>query len=103
MIDGCWGLGEMVERGAHGGFCYIDWDYGNVLVGVRVLIYNATGIPIVASHGSSDGMIPPAYDFRIPSGFCSSQKVGILLQLELTVGWCEQEIKEAFVLGYPMP
>jgi L-asparaginase len=57
-------------------------------------LYNATGIPMVASHRSSDGMVPNGGDFTIAS---------ILLQLGLTMGWSEEEIREAFALSYPTP
>ncbi|KNG47025.1 l-asparaginase protein [Stemphylium lycopersici] len=68
-------------------------------------LYNATGIPIVASHRSADGMVPPATDddFTISSGFYNPQKSRILLQLGLTVGWSRDEISEAFAKSYPMP
>jgi L-asparaginase len=66
-------------------------------------LYNATGIPIVASHRSSDGVAPQGGGFTIASGFYNPQKARILLQLGLTVGWSEQEIREAFALSYPMP
>lgn len=68
-------------------------------------LYNATGIPIVASHRSSDGLVPLTEegDWAIGSGFYNPQKARILLQLGLTVGWGESEIREAFAKGLPMP
>ncbi|RYN59376.1 L-asparaginase 2-4 [Alternaria tenuissima] len=66
-------------------------------------LYNATGIPMVASHRSSDGMVPNGGDFTIASGFYNPQKARILLQLGLTMGWSEEEIREAFALSYPTP
>jgi L-asparaginase len=66
-------------------------------------LYNATGIPIVASHRSTDGQVPDGGDFTIASGFYNPQKARILLQLGLTVGWGEKEIREAFAKSYPMP
>ncbi|KAJ8116928.1 hypothetical protein OPT61_g1759 [Boeremia exigua] len=68
-------------------------------------LYNATGIPIVASHRSADGMVPPASDddFTISSGFYNPQKARILLQLGLTVGWSREEIAAAFAKSLPMP
>lgn len=69
-------------------------------------LYNATGIPIVASHRSPDGMVPPPNgdpDFTISSGFYNPQKSRILLQLALTLGWGEEQIRELFAKGYLMP
>lgn len=66
-------------------------------------LYNATGIPIVASHRSADGMVPPSSpgDFVISSGFYNPQKARILLQLGLTVGWSNGEINVAFAKSLP--
>ncbi|KAF3043965.1 hypothetical protein E8E12_002150 [Didymella heteroderae] len=68
-------------------------------------LYNATSIPIIASHRSTDGMVPPSSDgdFIISSGFYNPQKARILLQLGLTVGWSNEEIAEAFAKSLPMP
>ncbi|KAI4646838.1 hypothetical protein J4E93_005062 [Alternaria ventricosa] len=66
-------------------------------------LYNVTGIPIVASHRSADGLVPDGGDFTIASGFYNPQKARILLQLGLTMGWGEDEIREAFALSYPAP
>lgn len=68
-------------------------------------LYNATGIPIVASHRSTDGQVPDGGDddFTIASGFYNPQKARILLQLGLTMGWSREEIREAFAKSYPMP
>ncbi|KAF2734997.1 L-asparaginase [Polyplosphaeria fusca] len=67
-------------------------------------LYNATGIPIVASHRSSDGFVPSGEDdVTIASGFYNPQKSRILLQLALTVGYDEAAIREAFAKSYPMP
>jgi L-asparaginase len=67
-------------------------------------LYNATGIPIVASHRSSDGFVPSSEDdFTIASGFYNPQKARILLQLSLTMGYTEEEIRAAFAKSYPMP
>jgi len=66
-------------------------------------LYNATGVPIVASHRSTDGLVPDGDDFTIASGFYNPQKARILLQLGLTIGWSEEEIREAFAKSYPMP
>ena len=69
-------------------------------------LYNATSIPIVASHRSPDGMVPPPNgddDFTIPSGFYNPQKSRVLLQLALTLGWGEEQIRELFAKAYPMP
>ncbi|USP75933.1 L-asparaginase 2-4 [Curvularia clavata] len=70
-------------------------------------LYNATGIPIVASHRSADGMVPPPNagdgDFTISSGFYNPQKSRVILQLALTLGWSEGQIREAFAKSYPTP
>lgn len=65
--------------------------------------YNATGTPIVASHRSADGLVPDGGDFTIASGFYNPQKSRVLLQLGLTIGWGEDEIRGAFAKSYPMP
>lgn len=66
-------------------------------------LYNATGIPIVSSHRTSDGMVPESDSFTIASGFYNPQKARILLQLGLTMGWGDDEIREAFAKSYPTP
>jgi L-asparaginase len=66
-------------------------------------VYNATGVPIVASHRSSDGLVPDGGDFTIASGFYNPQKSRILLQLALTKGYSNKEIREAFAKSYPTP
>lgn len=67
-------------------------------------LYNATGIPIVASHRSVDGFVPgDDENFEIASGFYNPQKARVLLQLALTAGYEYEGIKELFALGYPSP
>jgi len=67
-------------------------------------LFNATGLPMVASHRSADGFVPSAdEDFAIASGFLNPQKARIVLQLALTAGYGYDEIKETFALGYPAP
>jgi L-asparaginase len=66
-------------------------------------VFNATGIPIVASHRSSDGFVPASRGYSIASGFYNPQKARILLQLALTAGYDYDEIKEAFAKSYPLP
>lgn len=66
-------------------------------------VFNATGIPIVASHRSADGFVPDGRDYTIASGFYNPQKARILLQLALSTGMEYEEIKEAFGKSYPMP
>ncbi|KAF2265741.1 L-asparaginase [Lojkania enalia] len=67
-------------------------------------VYNATGIPFISSHRSSDGFVPNREDsWSIGSGFYNPQKARILLQLALTAGYSEDEIREAFAASYPMP
>jgi L-asparaginase len=57
-------------------------------------LYNAT---------SSDGLVPDGGDFTIASGFYNPQKARILLQLGITVGMGEDEIRETFARSYPTP
>ena len=68
-------------------------------------LYKATSVPIVASHRSTDGMVPPSGsgDFIIPSGFYNPQKARILLQLGITAGWSNAEVAEAFARSLPPP
>jgi L-asparaginase len=67
-------------------------------------VYNATGIPFVASHRSSDGFVPNSEGrWTIGSGFYNPQKARIVLQLALSLGWSEDEIRKAFAKSYPMP
>ncbi|KAF1955741.1 L-asparaginase [Byssothecium circinans] len=66
-------------------------------------LYNATGIPIVASRRSADGFVSDKEDFTIAGGFLNPQKARILLQLALTKGLGYGEIKKLFALGYPLP
>lgn len=65
--------------------------------------YNATGTPIVASHRSPDGTVPADDGFIISSGVYNPQKSRILLQLGLSIGWGEDEIRESFAKSYPLP
>jgi L-asparaginase len=67
-------------------------------------LYNATGIPIVASHRSSDGFVPSSETaYTIAAGFYNPQKARILVQLALTAGYTTEEIREVFAKSYPMP
>lgn len=68
-------------------------------------LYNATHIPIVASHRSTDGMVPPssAGNWLISSGFYNPQKARVLLQLGLTAGWSNDAIAAAFAKSLPTP
>jgi L-asparaginase len=66
-------------------------------------VYNATGIPIVASHRSSDGFVPSGRGYTIASGFYNPQKARIVLQLALSTGMGYEEIEETFAKSYPMP
>ncbi|KAJ4989162.1 L-asparaginase 1 [Stagonosporopsis vannaccii] len=68
-------------------------------------LYNATRIPIVASHRSADGLVPPSTDgdWAISSGFYNPQKARILLQLGLTAGWTNDDIARAFAKSLPTP
>lgn len=68
-------------------------------------VYNATGIPMVASHRSPDGFVPASEegDFIIASGFLNPQKARILLQLAVQAGYKTDKIRELFAQGYPSP
>lgn len=67
-------------------------------------VYNATGIPFVASHRSADGFVPPgSQDFVIAGGFYNPQKARILLQLAINEGYDNEKIKDVFALSYPSP
>ncbi|KAH7130462.1 Asparaginase/glutaminase [Dendryphion nanum] len=67
-------------------------------------VYNATGIPIVASHRSPDGFVPSSSgDFTIASGLYNPQKARILLQLALSTGYSTDQIRQAFAKSYPIP
>lgn len=67
-------------------------------------VFNATAIPMVASHRSPDGFVPADEDsFIVASGFLNPQKARILLQLAVQAGYDNEEIKELFARGYPLP
>lgn len=67
-------------------------------------LFNATGIPIVASHRSADGFVPSAADdFTIASGFYNPQKARLLLQLSLASEYDLNAIKGVFAASYPLP
>lgn len=66
-------------------------------------LFNATGIPIVASHRSGDGFAPSGDDYRVASGFYNPQKARVLLQLSLALGYDLTEIREVFAASYPLP
>ena len=65
-------------------------------------VYNATGVPIVASHRTPDGFVPldPDNAFFIPSGFLNPWKARILLQLAVDAGYDHEQIMEVFALGH---
>lgn len=66
-------------------------------------VYNATGIPVVASHRSTEGFVSSSDEsFEIGSGFYNPQKARILLQLAVATGQSEEEIREVFALNYPV-
>ncbi|KAM0716701.1 hypothetical protein Q7P37_008146 [Cladosporium fusiforme] len=67
-------------------------------------VYNATGIPFVASHRSADGFVPEgSQDFVIAGGFYNPQKARILLQLAVADGRDNEAIKDVFALSCPAP
>ncbi|CZT14232.1 related to asparaginase [Ramularia collo-cygni] len=66
-------------------------------------LFNATGIPIVASHRSADGFVPLGGGYRVASGLYNPQKARILLQLSLAVGFDLEGIREVFAASYPLP
>lgn len=61
-------------------------------------IYDTTSVPIVASHRSTDGMVPPggSSDIIVSGNLYNPQKARMLLQLGVTAGWGRMEIAEAF-------
>ena len=66
------------------------------------VLFNATGVPIVASHRSADGFVPAgSRDYAVASGFYNPQKARVLLQLCLTLEYGLEKIKETFALSYP--
>lgn len=67
-------------------------------------LFNATGIPIVASRRSVDGFVPSQDEsFAIAAGFYNPQKARVLLQLALTMGYDYDKIKDLFAQSYPKP
>jgi L-asparaginase len=61
-------------------------------------LFKATGVPIVASHRSSDEFVPSgARHYAVASGFYNPQEARVLLQL----GYGLEQIKEVFALSYP--
>ncbi|KAI5369578.1 Putative asparaginase/glutaminase, L-asparaginase, Asparaginase/glutaminase-like superfamily [Septoria linicola] len=65
-------------------------------------VFNATSIPMVASHRSADGFVPPATDDdMISSGFYNPQKARVLLQLAVAKGYGLVEIGDVFASSYP--
>ena len=66
-------------------------------------LFNATGVPIVASHRSPDGFVPSSTrGYAVASGFYNPQKARVLLQLALSLEYGLEQIKEVFALSYPM-
>ncbi|KAM3418838.1 hypothetical protein BST61_g4802 [Cercospora zeina] len=67
-------------------------------------VFNATQVPFVASHRSSDGFVPAGEgDFVIGSGFFNPQKARVLLRLALAKGYSLDQIRDVFALSYPKP
>lgn len=65
-------------------------------------VFNITGTPMVASHRSVDGFVPPGTaEYLISSGFYNPQKARVLLQLAVAAGLGLEDIKELFALSYP--
>ncbi|PSN62144.1 L-asparaginase [Corynespora cassiicola Philippines] len=95
-----------VESGAQG-IVYAGMGAGGVSGKANLAaeeVYNATHIPIVASHRSADGFVPSdPDDFTIASGFYNPQKARILLQLALSTGYDNEGIRELFAESYPLP
>jgi L-asparaginase len=68
-----------------------------------LILFNATGVPMVSSHRSADGFVPSSDEgFTVASGFYNPQKARVLLQLALTLEYGLEQIKEVFALSYPM-
>jgi L-asparaginase len=90
------------------GIVYAGMGAGGISSKARLAasaLYNATNIPIVSSHRSSDGLVPPSSEgsYTISGGFYNPQKARIVLQLALTQGWSNEEIAEAFAKSLPTP
>ncbi|KAF2719544.1 L-asparaginase [Polychaeton citri CBS 116435] len=67
-------------------------------------VFNATEVPMVASHRSADGFVPTEDEgFAIASGFYNPQKARILLQLSVASGYDLDGIRDVFALNYPQP
>ncbi|PPJ56384.1 hypothetical protein CBER1_00668 [Cercospora berteroae] len=67
-------------------------------------VFNATQVPIIASHRSSDGFVPADEDdYFIGSGFYNPQKARVLLRLALAKDYSLNEIRDLFALSYPKP
>ena len=67
-------------------------------------VFNATNIPIVASHRSPDGVVPGrSSGYTIASGLYNPQKARILLQLAISKGYSRDQIRQTFAKSYPIP
>ena len=66
-------------------------------------LYNATGMPIVASHRSVDGFVPggSSSSYMIAGGFLNPQKCRIMVQLGLVSGFNTTAMRELFANTYP--
>ncbi|KAJ6150419.1 L-asparaginase [Penicillium samsonianum] len=61
-------------------------------------MYNRTGVPMIFSRRTNDGFAggDSIYSFQMTSGFLSPQKARIMLQLALSAGYKNDEIRELF-------
>lgn len=66
-------------------------------------LYNATGIPMVASHRSPDGFVPivETNEWIIGSGPLNPQKSRVMLQLAIEVGYDNEKIRSLFAGTMP--
>ncbi|SMR57353.1 unnamed protein product [Zymoseptoria tritici ST99CH_3D1] len=65
-------------------------------------LFNATGVPVVASHRSADGFVPDGDEGAsvVGSGFFNPQKARIVLMLAISVGWGGvEQVRELFLRG----
>lgn len=100
-------LAELAVAGGAKGLVFAGVGAGGVSSAAQKAAeaaFNATSVPMVASHRSADGFVPASKeDFMIGSGFYNPQKARILLQLALSKYFTVAEIRALFAKSYPLP
>ncbi|KJX98000.1 hypothetical protein TI39_contig446g00002 [Zymoseptoria brevis] len=87
------------------GIVYAGVGAGGMSAKASVLaeeLFDATGVPIVASHRSADGFVPVGGEGAsvVGSGFFNPQKARIVLMLAISVGWGGvEQVRELFLRG----